>query len=69
MTISDTKFAAEILNENGKVFLFDDIKCAQTYFATVDEVAAKKHQIFFINFLNNQEFYHLLKPYCFKAMI
>jgi copper chaperone NosL len=56
MTISDTKFAAEILNENGKVFLFDDIKCAQTYFATVDEVAAKKHQIFFVNFLNNQEF-------------
>ena len=56
MTISDTKFAAEILNENGKVFLFDDIKCAQTYFATVDEVAAKKHQVFFINFLNNQEF-------------
>ena len=56
MTISDTKFAAEILNENGKVFLFDDIKCAQTYFATVDEVAAKKHQVFFVNFLNNQEF-------------
>ncbi len=72
MTISETKFAAEILNKNGKAFLFDDIKCMLTYLSILDAIERKSYKIYFVDYLNNNHFIdaseaHLLESASLKT--
>jgi copper chaperone NosL len=53
MTIADARFGAEILNSNGKVYKFDDIKCLSEY---LSEHEIKGPKIYFVNYSRRNHF-------------
>ena len=55
MTITDPKFAAEIITDKGRIFKFDDIKCLVEYKNSMAP-ESDKYKFFFVNFNNSNEF-------------
>lgn len=49
MTISDDKFAAELITEKGKVYKFDDLHCLETY-QKMEKKQNEKAQIYVSDF-------------------
>ena len=54
MTISDAKYATQILTEKGRVYKFDDIKCMQSYVTSNKDAATAKTYV--VDFPSGQFF-------------
>lgn len=54
MTISDTRFGAEIVTDKGRIYKFDDVVCAKGFLN--DEVITEKqvHSLWFVDFVENE---------------
>lgn len=54
MTISDTRFGAEIVTDKGRIYKFDDVVCAKGFLN--DEIIAEEqvHSIWFVDFMENE---------------
>lgn len=52
MTISDQRFAAELVNKNGKAFKFDDIVCLRDYLDAVGQTTADFSLVLVDDFAN-----------------
>jgi copper chaperone NosL len=55
MTISDTRFGAEIVSGTGKTYKFDDILCMQKYYETMDANFKQKAIIYLTDFCGNHQ--------------
>jgi copper chaperone NosL len=67
MTITDVKYAAELLNDKGKPFMFDDIKCAVTYLKMQDQVEASKYKAFLVDYSNDKKFIPAADAYILES--
>lgn len=52
MTISDTRFSAELLTNKGKVYVFDDIHCMMTFRKSAVNKPADVREYYFSDFSN-----------------
>ncbi len=55
MTISDVKFASEIMSKKGRAFKFDDTHCIMSYLKRKSIDSAEIKTIYFADFLNGKE--------------
>ena len=55
MTITDTKYATQLVTEKGRVYKFDDIKCMQDY-AMSNAEAAKNAKTYVADFASGEFF-------------
>lgn len=54
MTISDTRFGAEIVTDKGRIYKFDDVSCAKGFLK--DEIITEEqvHSLWFVDFVENE---------------
>jgi copper chaperone NosL len=55
MTISDTRFGAEIITDKGKILKFDDPQCALSFLHSADDHSSSFRKIYFTNFSGGHE--------------
>ena len=67
MTISDSRFGAEILTKKGKIFKFDDMRCVVNYLNSKELPDANLKDIFAINFCNPHQLINIKKALLFKS--
>ena len=67
MTLTDSRFGAEIITQKGKVFIFDDVVCLKAYKQNNFKDPGDIKEIVFVNFLNKDQFLSVDKAFFLKS--
>lgn len=67
MTITDAKFAAEIVTKKGKIYKFDDIHCVQGFLKTKAIDKSSISATYFTDFTNPSNLLNAQQSYLLKS--
>lgn len=67
MTVSDSRFGAEIITKKGKVYKFDDMHCILAYLKTNEIATEDQKDIYVINFSGNHQLINVNQSFLLKS--
>ncbi|MFM2359728.1 MAG: hypothetical protein RLY16_1721 [Bacteroidota bacterium] len=67
MTITDTRFGAELVTPKGKLYKFDDLHCLTRFYKSGEVKANEKNQLYVANYEQPAEFIDATKAFYLKA--